>query len=330
MEYRHTMEDLKFLQSMPLEMKIQKSIAKIMEWYTRHDGLVSVSFSGGKDSTVLLHLVRQIFPDVPAVFVNTGLEYPELVAHVKSFENVTILRPALNFRGVIEKYGYPIISKDVARVIEQYRKGSKYAEAQLAGINPDGSASVFRQRYCKWKYLTDAPFKISDGCCYAMKEAPLRKYMSETKRKPIVGTLATESKRRMNGWMKVGCNSFEGRKARSAPLSFWTEDDVLLYIRAHKLPIASVYGEVVRTKQGYRTTGTDRTGCMFCLFACHLEKPTNRIQRMAETHPKLYEYCLRDWDAGGLGLRKVMEHIGIPYKPRKKKGANNENRTPEN
>ena len=83
MENRHTLDDLKFLQSMSLEMKIQKSIAKIIEWYERHDGKVYVSFSGGKDSTVLLHLVRSFYPDVPAVFVNTGLEYPEVVEHAK-------------------------------------------------------------------------------------------------------------------------------------------------------------------------------------------------------------------------------------------------------
>ena len=55
---------------------------------------------------------------------------------------------------------------------------------------------------------------------------------------------------------------------------------------------------------------------MFCLFGCHLEKQPNRFQRMAKTHPKLYEYCMRDWNAGGLGLREVMDYIGIAHEPK--------------
>ena len=134
---------------------------------------------------------------------------------------------------------------------------------------------------------------------------------------PYVGTLATESRRRRDGWLKLGCNSFDGTNPRSAPLSFWTEQDVLRYIYEYKLPLAAPYGEIVKTeKKGevkYNTTNADRTGCMFCLFGCHLDKQPNRIQRMAKTHPTLYEYCLRDFDKGGLGLRKVMEYMKLPY-----------------
>lgn len=91
-------EELQMLQALPLEIKIMKTQQRIREWvqYYGENG-VAVSFSGGKDSTVLLHLVRQLYPNVEAMFVDTGLEYPEIRQFVKTFDNVTILRPKMRF-----------------------------------------------------------------------------------------------------------------------------------------------------------------------------------------------------------------------------------------
>lgn len=88
-----TYDDLLMLQSLPLELKIAKTKLRIKEWYERYCGNVYVSFSGGKDSTVLLYLVRELYPDVPAVYVDTGLEYPEIKSFVNTFDNVIILKP---------------------------------------------------------------------------------------------------------------------------------------------------------------------------------------------------------------------------------------------
>lgn len=104
---KHTKSELAQMQSLPLKIKIQMTKRRIREWYEFWDGQVYVSFSGGKDSTVLLHMVRELYPDVEAVFVNTGLEYPEIQKFVKTFDNVTILRPKMRFDEVIKKYGYP-------------------------------------------------------------------------------------------------------------------------------------------------------------------------------------------------------------------------------
>lgn len=116
-------EDLKYFQAMPLEVKVGMTKTRIREWVKEYgtDG-VYVSFSGGKDSTALLHIVRGMYSSIESVFVDTGLEYPEIREFVKTFSNVTIIRPKMRFDEVIKKYGYPIISKEVAECVYGARR----------------------------------------------------------------------------------------------------------------------------------------------------------------------------------------------------------------
>lgn len=290
---------------------------RIRQWYEHWDGQVYVSFSGGKDSTVLLHLVRQIYPDVPAVFVNTGLEYPEIVQFVNTFENVEMLRPKMNFRQVITEYGYPVISKEVAHTIHYAKRNDgsrtyKYYMKKLNGTlkSKDG---VTKSMYCmdKWKFLLDAPFNLSDECCNVMKKRPVKTYEKETGNMPYLGSMAAESMLRQKNWIRYGCNAFEASRPTSCPLSFWTEQDIYRYIQNNNMPIAKVYGEIVSDDMfGYhlKTTGVNRTGCMFCMFGVHLEPYPNRFQRMKKTPPKLWAYCMDK-----LGIREVLEYINVPY-----------------
>ena len=129
----YTRQDLSVMQAWPLERKIRVTQAKILEWYHHYGGKVAVSFSGGKDSTVLLDLARRAFPDLPAVFVDTGLEYPEIRDFVKTVPNVTWLRPEMPFSKVLETYGYPVVSKEVARRVHYARQGSSWALRHLNG-----------------------------------------------------------------------------------------------------------------------------------------------------------------------------------------------------
>lgn len=118
----HDAERLKELQALPLHRKIQITQTRIIEWYIHFGGNVCVSFSGGKDSTVLLHIARQIYPDIPAVFSNTGLEFPEIQKFVRGFDNITIVTPEMRFTDVIQTYGYPLIGKEVADAIYYARR----------------------------------------------------------------------------------------------------------------------------------------------------------------------------------------------------------------
>ena len=127
----HDAQRLAELTALPLERKIQITQTRIIEWYTHYKGNVCVAFSGGKDSTVLLNLVRQLFPDVKAVFSNTGLEYPEIRQFATSFDNVDVVNPAMRFDQVISTYGYPIIGKEVAEAIHYARKICRSQNGQV-------------------------------------------------------------------------------------------------------------------------------------------------------------------------------------------------------
>ena len=308
--------ELIFLQNLPLDLKIAKSKLRIEEW-VRHYGIdgVYVSFSGGKDSTVLLHLVRQLYPDIPAVFVDTGLEYPEIKQFVKEQENITILRPEMSFKQVIETYGYPMISKEQANYLDDIRNSTE--KMRIRRIEGDSKGRFKLSK--KYHYLIDAPFKISHRCCNVMKKKPVKKYERETGRVPFIGTMAQESTLRKQSYLKHGCNAFDSKRPTSTPLGFWTEQDILAYIQLYDLKIASVYGDVIEQDGKLITTKCDRTGCVFCGFGVHLEKEPNRYQRLEKTHPQLHAYCMDK-----LGFKEVCEFMNIPYKNEEENEEENE------
>ncbi len=171
------------MQSWNLETKIQVTQTRILEWYKHYDGNVYVSFSGGKDSTVLLDLVRRMFPDVEAVYCDTGLEYPEIREFVKTLDNITWIKPKKNFKQVIKENGYPVISKEQALYIYEYKntKSDKLRDKRWNG-DEKGSFKISE----KWKFLVDAPFKISNNCCYTMKKVLLNVLKKQLKRNHLL------------------------------------------------------------------------------------------------------------------------------------------------
>ncbi len=308
----YTATDLRQMQSLPLEAKIVKSQERIKEYYDYFNGEVYVSFSGGKDSTVLLHLVRELYPDVRAMFVDTGLEYPEVKEFVKSQENVTIVRPSRTYKQVIERFGYPMISKMTANCIATARRDPNSTRAKyLTGEIPTKAFGYGNGRW--WPMVTDAPFKTSGYCCEVMKKQPAHKFNKETGLVPFIATLADESVNRRLNWYKEGCNSFKGKDSQSKPLSFWTDQDIYHYLKDNNIPYCPLYGDIVENEKGELvTTGIERTGCIFCGFGAHLEKEPNRFQQLKKTHPKLWDYCMRPIEENGLGMREVCEFMKIP------------------
>lgn len=306
---------LRMRQAMPLKDKVRFTERRIIEWVEEFgENGVYISFSGGKDSTVLLDIARRLYPNLKAMFVDTGLEYPEIRQFVKTFDNVDILRPQKRFDQVIQEYGYPIISKEVNECVDQARKAltnGKYAYRlqKLEGTLKDKNGNKSKYNCSKWKFLLDAPFKISNKCCNIMKKKPAHDYHKQTGRNPIIATMASESRLRTQKYLKQGFNGFNNKIPTSTPMAFWTEQDVLQYLFENKIPYASVYGDIEIDKNGeYYTTGCQRTGCMFCGYGCHLEKEPNRFQRLKLTHPRQYDYIINK-----LGFKEVLEFLKINY-----------------
>lgn len=406
--------ELQSMQSAPLAVKISLTKARLREWINEfgEDG-VYVSFSGGKDSTVLLDIVRKSYPNIPAVFVDVPTQYPELREFAKTWKNVEIIKPKISFMEVCEKYGFPLISKEVSQCVEESRKwldkaiekksaltdrqtdrqtvpyadhmadllgidrrknkenpryqllkkglipsdtelfeyfsNDKYEYGlpviilQLYGKVPHKEKGIVTNEYStmydksKYRFFLGAPFDISNKCCAVMKKDPLHKYAKETGRVPITAQMASESKLRTSQWIKHGCNAFDSKSPISNPMSFWTEQDVLLYIKQNNLPICSVYGDIVEDITGtnevegqltisdlegmedmgifdaerlpLKTTGCSRTGCMLCGFGCHLEKEgEGRFEMLKKTHPKMYN-LLDVVKNNGVTFREAVEWV---------------------
>jgi len=294
MDFKITPKLLLLRQRYPLETKIRMSLNRITFWHRKYQGNVYVAFSGGKDSTVLLHLVRTLYPDVPAVFVNTGLEYPEIVEFVDNTENVVSLRPKMTFREVIRKHGYPVISKKVARAIRGLQNPNTSPRERNKLMYGDERGS-FGKLPIKWRFLIDAPFKMSERCCDVLKLRPVRSYYKETQRKAFIGTMACDSDYRKQTYTKHGCYLVDRKIPTCTPMGFWLQQDIWDYIKKYKLNYSSIYGK-----------GVSHTGCIFCCFGIHLEKQPNRFDLMKITHPKLHNYCMNK-----LGIRKILDYIGI-------------------
>ena len=284
---RQTLTDLRNLN---LESKIiqSKYLIKqaVSEFGIDH---VYISYSGGKDSTVLSHIAKQLYPRILHIFANTTNEYPETLQHIcwEQVHNHTNLITVIpkdshgrvwTFKDVVEVYGYPMFSKRVSNAIRTYQHA-------LTEITKENSINYINRNFKKYIKFIDYP--ISDKCCDKLKKEPLRRRAKELGMKCVIlGILASESYQREKDWLENGCNVFYKRQEnQSRPLSFWTNDDINEYIDKYHVKISSLY------QKGY-----DRNGCMFCGFGVHLESPSNnRFHKLKTTHPLQYDYFVKNF-----------------------------------
>lgn len=343
-----TAEAARKLQSLDLEDKFLTTIEKIGEWETATNGQWYVSFSGGKDSTVLAYIAARYLasyrtPPHPLhlLFCDTGLEYPEIRRFAMSFFNflqkrfptLTVdfqrERPKRHFFDVIKQYGYPIVSKEISqRIYESRNKPNGAQDKILHGTSETKKDSPFYKagEESPWLFLQKAPFLVSHLCCKHTKKEPSYTFERRTSLAPMVATMAEESALRATTWMKTGCNAFDGKRPQSKPMSFWLNQDVLHYIEQEGIPICSVYGDIMAFDgENYypstlcdaplKCTGCQRTGCIFCGFGAHLEKGDDRrFIRLKETHPKHWKFAIEggEWDTDGLWKpSKTPGHVGL-------------------
>lgn len=202
-------------------------------------------------------------------------------------------------REVLVKYGFPLVSKEQARIVRQIRttKSDKLRTYRLCGDGErqSGVLSV------KWRYLVTEPYATSEECCDILKKRPFAKYNRQTRSLAMVGTLAGESRLREQRYvLRGGCNAFDAdpKKVHSAPLSIWTDADCWDYIRRYSVSYCPIYD----------VPGIERTGCVFCGFGAHLNG--SRFRVLYERYPKLYCMAM-NYTNNGYTLRHALRRMGI-------------------
>lgn len=331
----------------------KRTYAEVRAWeFYNHpevagDAYVAV---GGLDSIVLYLFLRSIGIDVPAVSVSS-LENVS-IQRVHRALGVKALPPAQKPDGkrwtkheIIAEFGYPILSKEIAGKIHllqnptddnktvrhaiitgetgEYGGWQKNSRMKMSdkwlrrfgGADPEGAALGYQA----------APFKVSDKCCYYLKEKPCNDYAKESGRYPYMGLMASEGGRRQKALMLHGCNYISKGTKRSCPFAIFSRDDLLRlaiemdeWYKAHQdlFPgepvetiIPAVYGDIVQQPDGtLETTGAKRTGCDICMFGIHLEKRPHRFDRLRVENPKAWHFWMYE-----AGFGSVLDYIGVGW-----------------
>ena len=284
-------------QSLPLEMKIQKSIRTIEQFYDDNDGNVYIS-TGGADSSVLRWLSKQSVKtkDIECVCV-ASTEPP---GNIKlNFERGdTLLKSPVTKKKVIIDWGYPIISKEVSMALSRYMRtdSEEVKHKRLNGYMGRNGKIVTMGMIPKiYQFLIYAPFEASEKCCLKTKEGPLLKFNKVSGKLPITGEMAQESRNRQVNYLKNGC-IIPGKKC--TPLGFWTDQDIKECIRRYDIPISSEYGSVIKLNGELMYSNEKRTGCDVCLNG--IVRDPLRIERMKRTKPGTYKLMMY----GGHFIRK--------------------------
>lgn len=293
-----TIQELRERQSWTLEQKIDHALGTIEAFVNRMGGeeKVYVSFSGGKDSTVLFHLARRLYPNILGVFCNTGNEYPDIIRFVRQTQadgvNIQIIRPKLTPRQVWEKYGFPLVGKEQSQYIHCVRNNPNCKTAVLR-LRKDTLFGIAQ----KWQYLIKEPYNVHDICCRKLKKEPMHRFVNETGRYPIIGVMASESQRREKDYVKNGnCNYFNCKEPKSQPLSIWLEQDIWDYIAKFNIPIADIYHK-----------GAKRTGCMGCGFGAQF-KDDERFAILLREYPKCYDMVM-NYANNGVTFREALRKM---------------------
>lgn len=245
------------------EMLILKSQITIRQFIEIHgEEKVKLSFSGGKDSTALKHLIYSVNKNISSIFCNTGVEYNSIVDFIKNQHSETqIIKPKKTFFQVIDKYGYPAISKEQSRYLYDVRNpntSKKTLDIRLG----NGNFKISK----KWRWILNTNIKLSHKCCYFLKEYPLIRlgYFYFT------GERVEESNLRKQKYHTCIL------KNKCIPLRLWSSELIDKYIKYHNIKICDIY-EFER-----------RTGCKYCLYGIHFEKGQDRIDRLKFIEPKSY------------------------------------------
>jgi 3'-phosphoadenosine 5'-phosphosulfate sulfotransferase (PAPS reductase)/FAD synthetase len=331
-----------FLVKQKQSYEFKKQYAEIRAWeFYNHeeiDGNAYVAV-GGLDSITLLLFLRSIGINVPGVSVSV-LE-DKSIQRIHEQLGVIGLKPLRSKVNVIQEFGFPVLSKEIAGKIallqnpSEKNKTVRHAiitgETGEYGGNRTGTRMKLPQ---KWLELFGGyenenegvnyrvpDFKVSEKCCYYLKEKPCDDYSRETGRFPYMGLMASEGGRRQKALMIHGCNYISPGTKRSCPFAIFNRQDILTLALELEVPIPEIYGEIVRDSDGtLRTTKAQRTGCSMCGFGIHLDtyKRPHHFDLLREQNPKEWEFWMKrcyvsPYTGERFGWGHVLDYIRVPW-----------------
>lgn len=286
-----------------LNIKITNAMHRIEELYYQTEGRCYLSFSGGKDSTVILALIKMceeiytIPPNaIPAVFSNTGIELGATVDFVNwckgnYYQNIRIIRPENPFASVLKEYGKPIKSKMNSEFLGRYQKNkdeNTLSFQYMIGKGKNGKTYQKTKIANKDLHMLHPNFdiKVSNKCCDILKKKPFAKYNKEQNIQGyILGERVSEGgvrqlnaeKRLLNGGKL--CTKTKGNYIVKLPIIDWTDEDIDEFIKQYNVPLSKAY-----TEHGY-----ERTGCFLCPFSLQIDK---NLEKLHEFEPKRYKAAM--------------------------------------
>lgn len=336
-----TDEKIRYFQAKQREsfaFKVRYAETRAWEFY-KHPEIAGNCYAsvGGLDSIILLLFLRAIGINVPAVSVSV-LE-DRSIQTVHKMLGVQPLNPLKSKVAVIREFGWPVLSKEIAKKISLLQHPSeKNATIRHSIITGEtGAYGGFRKGTRmklsqKWLekfggYENEAEgvnyrtpdFLVSDKCCYYLKEKPCNDYAKESGRFPYMGLMASEGGRRQKNLMINGCNYISPNTKRSCPFAIFSRQDLLRLALELKVPVPDIYGEIVQGPDGtLRTTGAQRTGCSMCGFGIHMERRPHRFDRLWERSPGEWEMWMnrvdRLPDGSWYGWGHVLDYIGVEWR----------------
>lgn len=286
------------------DIKITKAMERIEQLFYETNGKCCVSFSGGKDSTVILALIKMceelytIPPNgITAIFSNTGLELGAIVDFVKWcksewYPNIQIIRPEKSFYYIINKYGKPIKSKVKSEFLYRYQNGNRSKNTMTNLLGEDGKVVKSKIANKDLHLLhDDFDIKISNKCCELLKKKPIDSYHKQFGFKGYIvgervaegGVRATNTQKRINDGGKI-CTKLKGNYVVKLPIIDWTDEDVDSFIEKYNVPLSKAY-----TEQGYK-----RTGCLLCPFSLQIDKNLEKLYLYEPNRYKASMFWLKD------------------------------------
>lgn len=286
-----------------LSIKIMEAEQIIKESYEKNNGNIFVSFSGGKDSTILMHIAKNLFPDIRVVFSNTTNELIEIIKYVKQFKDVIHVAPAKPFKEVVKAYGFPLVSKESSQKINELKKTNGYRTRALRYWGDKKGSSQLPQ---KWRYLADQKFDVTHKCCQILKKDPLKNWAKKNGNpKPLIALMSDESKLRQQLSL-YGAD--DGEKIYPFLRTEWNEQDIWEYAKRFNIRFAECYYE--QKMNGKIVPPVKRTGCAYCFFGGHLEEK-DRFARNKQVSPKRHEKMMR-LENNGVTFKEAIDIVLSP------------------